>query len=62
VLDEPYGTEFIKVMASTSQFADIEESFKDLGQASKERLTRGLTVEQRQGDLAEKLIRYTIVE
>ena len=33
-LTAPYGTEFIKVIASTVQFEDIEESFRKIGSAS----------------------------
>ncbi len=62
VLGKPYGIEFIKVMASTTRFKDIEQAFKLLGRATKGLMIRGLTVEQREGDLAEALIRYTIVE
>jgi hypothetical protein len=29
-LGHPYGTEFIKVAASTRQFADVEKDFADL--------------------------------
>ena len=61
-LEQPYGTEFIKVMASTVQFADIEESFTDIGKATRGLLERGLTVEQREGQITEILLNYTIIE
>ena len=61
VLGEPYGTEFIKVVASTAQFRIVEESFSDLGRYSSGLVVRGLTVKQREGDLAESLINFTIV-
>jgi hypothetical protein len=41
-LGQPFGTEFIKVVASTMQFASIEESFVPLGKNSRGVLTRGL--------------------
>ncbi len=59
-LGEPFGTEFIKVMASTVQFSDIEEAFSNLGSASRNLLTRGLTVEQKE-QLSELLLNYTII-
>ena len=62
-LHEPFGTEFIKVMASQTQFDDIEESFSGLGRASERVLTRGLSVRRLEsGDVAETLVRYSIVE
>jgi len=61
-LGEPFGTEFIKVIASPVQFAEIEESFSNLGNASQNLLFRGLTVEQTQGELTEILLNYTIIE
>ncbi len=61
-LEAPYGTEFIKVMASPVQFADIEESFTNLGSASKNLLSKGLTVQQVEGQLTEILLNYTIIE
>jgi hypothetical protein len=43
-LGPPYGTEFIKVAASTRQFADVESAFADLPGKAKDVLIRGLTV------------------
>ncbi|MCX7787269.1 MAG: DUF4384 domain-containing protein [Spirochaetes bacterium] len=40
----PYGTEFIKVVASTQQFADMETAFSELPGKPKDVLSRGLTV------------------
>jgi hypothetical protein len=61
-LTAPYGTEFIKVIASTIQFDDIEESFQQLGTASGELVSRGLSVKSRAHQVTETLIRYTIIE
>ncbi len=61
-LGYPFGTEFIKVIASTIQFADIEESFTDIGVVTRGLLERGLTVEQREGQITELLLNYTIIE
>lgn len=57
-----YGVEFIKVVASTRQFSDIEQAFTDLGQATRSLLTRGLEVtgtgpEER----AQAMVSYTIL-
>jgi hypothetical protein len=62
VLGAPYGTEFIKLVASTVQFEDIEESFEELGASSRDVITRGLSVRQREQQLFEAMIGYTIVE
>lgn len=59
-LGEPFGTEFIKVLASNVQFADIEESFSNLGNATRGLLERGIKVEQNE-QLSELLLNYTIV-
>ena len=61
-LGAPYGTEFIKVIASTRQFEDIEEAFSDLGEADGRVMTRGLAVKQRDELRSEEMISYTIVE
>ena len=67
-LGPPYGAEFIKVVASTRQFADIEKAFTDLPGKAKEVMTRGLTVipqgstpGERGEETAEALLAYTIV-
>ena len=61
-LTSPYGSEFIKVIASTTQFKDIEDSFKELGTASGELLTRGLVVEAKETLTDEALFSYTILK
>jgi len=60
-LHAPFGTEFIKVVASTSQFKDIENAFSDLGAANRTMLSRGLSVLQSAADTAESLVAYSIV-
>ncbi len=62
VLGEPYGTEFIKVMASTVQFTDIEESFEDLGTPSRGLASRGLSIKRTDSQVTEAIINYTIIE
>lgn len=59
-LHEPYGTEYIQILASTEQFEDIEADFNPLGTASTYR-TRGLSIVQRAGEVQEILLNYTIV-
>ena len=44
VMEPPYGTEFIKVIASTLPFDDGLEAFSDLGPISSGMMTRGLAV------------------
>jgi hypothetical protein len=61
VLGAPYGTEFIKVIASTVQFKEIEASFADLGKAKKDLFTKGLKVEEKSALTAEAVINYTII-
>ena len=61
-LTAPYGSEFIKIIASTKQFKDIEESFKELGTASGKLLTRGLIVEAKETLFDEVLFSYTILK
>ncbi|MBN2440104.1 MAG: DUF4384 domain-containing protein, partial [Spirochaetales bacterium] len=62
VLGKPFGTEFIKIIASTTQFKDIEEAFASLGESDPEIIGKGLTIEQQEGKLAEVLFSYTIME
>jgi hypothetical protein len=62
VLGEPFGTEFVKLVASTLQFQDIEEDFQALGGPSKDVITRGLSIQQRQEQIVEAMISYTIVQ
>jgi hypothetical protein len=61
-LHEPYGVEYIKIIASTVQFDDVEEAFTDLGRASKGIVTRGLSVDATESQITETLFSYTIVE
>lgn len=61
-LTAPFGAEFVKAVAQTVQFDDLEDSFTSLGQASKGLVTRGMVVEQKGVRQAEALISYTIVE
>jgi hypothetical protein len=49
------------VLASSQQFRDIEDSFENLGDASRSLLSRGLSVTGTATE-AEVLINYTIVE
>jgi hypothetical protein len=44
VLEPPYGTEFIKVVASSAPFEDEEQDFSDLGTSASRVMTRGLAV------------------
>ena len=56
----PYGTEIIKVVASTRQFSSLEKDFSDLGYA-----TRGLFIEESEQEtreiMAEGLVHFTIL-
>ena len=56
----PFGTETIKVIASTSQFSDTGQGFKDLGMA-----TRGIliveTANEEKETMAEAKVFYTIL-
>jgi hypothetical protein len=60
-LTEPYGAEFIKVVASTVPFTDTEEAFSDLGPASRQTVARGLNVSTKAAQTAEAMLSYTIV-
>jgi len=44
VMEPPYGTEFIKVVASTAPFTDGQADFSDLGTSARGVMTRGLSV------------------
>ncbi len=44
-LGPPYGTEYIKVVASEHQFSDIEDPFTNLPGNARDVLSRGLVVE-----------------
>lgn len=58
----PYGAEFVKVIASTLQFKEIEQSFEDMGPATKGLVVRGLDVKAKNLQTAETLISYTVVK
>ena len=60
-LGPPFGTEFIKVVASTRQFAEVETAFRELGGSPREAVSRGLEVLGADGESAETLLAYTIV-
>ena len=61
-LGAPYGTEFIKIVASTVQFKDIESAFEAVGHASGELVSRGLAVNLKKEQVSETLFSYTIIE
>jgi len=61
-LGAPYGTEFIKVVASPSQFKEIEAAFEDLGDVTFEKIYQALTTTQKNEGVAEELFSYTIIE
>ena len=61
-LEAPYGTEFIKIVASTTPMTKTFEAFTELGSVSGDFATRGLSVKQRKEQTAEVLLNYTIVE
>jgi TolB-like protein len=61
-LGAPYGAEFIKAVASTTRFTDVEEAFQDLGTATRGLVTRGLNVKAKDTLTAEALINYTILK
>lgn len=63
VMTEPTGTEFIKIFASTVQFKDIEESFTELGKASRQSLSRGIYVQGRsKAEINETTLEYKIIK
>jgi hypothetical protein len=61
-LGAPYGTEFIKVVASPSQFKDIESAFEDLGDVALKKIYKALSPKQKKEGVAEALFSYTIIE
>ena len=61
-LGEPCGVEFMKVIASTVQLPEIEESFEESGWASKELVVRGVNVNARKEQITEAMFSYTILE
>jgi hypothetical protein len=61
-LGAPYGTEFIKVVASPTHFKEVEAAFEDLGDAAFEKIYKALTPKQKKEGVAETLFSYTIIE
>ena len=63
VLGPPFGTEFIKVVASTEAFAATEGDFADLqGGTARDSIARGMTPAAGGGERAEGLASYLILE
>lgn len=63
VMEPPYGTEFIKVIASTTPFNDAQPDFSDLGTSARATMTRGLAVMgtgAAKTEIAESLASYYI--
>jgi len=63
VMEPPYGTEFIKVVASTTAFSDTQSDFSDLGTSARATMTRGLAVTgsgSTKSEVAEALASYYI--
>ena len=61
VLGRPYGTEYIKAIASTKPFASVEADFSDLRGPSASAITRGLSVVATDAARAEALVVYEIL-
>ncbi len=61
-LTQPYGTEVIKVIASTLQFKDIEDSFQEIGTASRGAIQRGLNIKAKKSQVTETMMSYTIIK
>lgn len=59
-LGRPYGTEYIKAIASTKPFATREADFSDLQGGAAEAITRGLSVVSNDATRAEALVVYEI--
>lgn len=63
VMEPPYGTEFIKVIASSTPFSTSQSDFSDLGTSASATMTRGLAVTDATAtktELAEALASYYI--
>jgi len=63
VMEPPYGTEFIKVVASTVPFSEAQSDFRDLGTSASATMTRGLSVTDgtsTKTEFAESLASYYI--
>lgn len=61
VLGRPFGTEYIKAIASTSPFVTTEADFVDLAGSASEAITRGLSVVGNAAFRAEALVVYEVV-
>lgn len=61
VLGRPYGTEYIKAVASTKPFATMEADFSDLQGSAASAITRGLLVVSTDASHAEALAVYEIL-
>lgn len=61
VLGRPYGTEYIKAVASTKPFATMEADFSDLQGSAVAAISRGLTVVSSDTTRAEALVVYEIL-
>jgi hypothetical protein len=61
VLGRPYGTEYIKAVASTRPFASMEADFSDLQGTAAAAITRGLSVVSGDTTRAEALAVYEIL-
>jgi len=62
ILGAPFGTEFIKALASSRPFAATEEDFSDLSGTARESITRGIGRSSGGGEQAEALASYLILE
>jgi hypothetical protein len=65
IMVPPFGTEFIKVVASTVPFAQNEEGFASLGKDLKAVITRGIAIKanaQASPERAEALASYVIMD
>ncbi len=60
-LGSPYGTEFVKVVASTVQFKDIESAFAPIGNVKEGILPRGIKVTAAAVETCESSFSYTII-
>ncbi len=63
VMEPPFGTEFIKVIASSVPFQDAQDDFSDLGTVAGRVMTRGLAVQGASSvkvEVAEALASYYI--
>lgn len=61
VLGKPYGTEYIKAVASTKPFATMEADFSDLQGPAANAISRGLSVISADASRAEALAVYEIL-